>query len=669
MKRCYHFVLVVLLIIIAFVTFNSCNKQEKEIDVLQQSFFRYNIPDMKGPFVIGDDFTLYYLKEEEKEETTSYHLYGLNMQGEQIYGFDMGEEHIYAFDVVGDKVYYVTSRMIDTKSFMCFMEYSKKDGSLREIGRMVDSNSVRQLKILNGKIYIIVCEENRRTNANIQMLIGGMGNSYMGEVLKSIDIKTGEQKEIPVDVPTTFSPTPEGNLMISAYDSSIGYYLILLNEHDGTLSKPMKHDKLSYEAFAMFDEERFLYSFIDSSWFSLSIGDIHEPSKNTELLSDTPVNYVEIEGEYGFYSYIYYDETYMERIRIPDFIRENKTITMASSLISTFTPFGCGYDIIKEFPDDESFALSILAQDPQYDIFILDSRQDFSMSVKKQSSYYPLEEFEYSTKYLEACFPYIKEAATTEDGSIWMIPIDVNIPLILYQKENFEKENLSFSLDMDLEYFVGEMKKLSNRENNKMTYIFNPYMIKTNFFYDYLRWNTDLNQDLFRTGARLLKELHQLKSESDSDGFQSINNMMNNGDYSNFLFNMEYYLEDQLRMLNHSNLSVLPVPKVTEESTYVASTIMLCVNPYSKNMDEALKYINSLCKYLLENNDGIMLEGKDRYEDSFTELYDIYANGEIQFTMPNELYLHEYDNYLEDKIDLEELIQRVNRKIDTYLKE
>ena len=54
---------------------------------------------------------------------------------------------------------------------------------------------------------------------------------------------------------------------------------------------------------------------------------------------------------------------------------------------------------------------------------------------KNKGSFYPLNKVPYVKEYIDGCFPYIRDAATDEDGNIRMIPIDISIPIIIYQEE------------------------------------------------------------------------------------------------------------------------------------------------------------------------------------------------------------------------------------------
>lgn len=51
------------------------------------------------------------------------------------------------------------------------------------------------------------------------------------------------------------------------------------------------------------------------------------------------------------------------------------------------------------------------------------------------------------------------------------------------------------------------------------------------------------------------------------------------------------------------------------------------------------------------------------------DIYEIYSNGEIQFTYPDEIFMDTFEQYLASEIDLESFIKEADRRLDTYLKE
>ena len=125
------------------------------------------------------------------------------------------------------------------------------------------------------------------------------------------------------------------------------------------------------------------------------------------------------------------------RLKIESYMYDNKKITMLSNNFYDFyLPFGCGYTIEQQFLSDDEMALAMLSQDKNYDIYFVNSAQSISENIKNKGAFYPLNEVEGVQKYLDACFSYIRDAATNSDGDIWMLPISVDIPVIFTTKKH-----------------------------------------------------------------------------------------------------------------------------------------------------------------------------------------------------------------------------------------
>ena len=65
--------------------------------------------------------------------------------------------------------------------------------------------------------------------------------------------------------------------------------------------------------------------------------------------------------------------------------------------------------------------------------------------MKNSNSFYPLNDIPGIEEYLDRCFPYVREAATKEDGTIWMLPFLVFVDGMLVQEVKFLQDNIIFS--------------------------------------------------------------------------------------------------------------------------------------------------------------------------------------------------------------------------------
>ena len=127
---------------------------------------------------------------------------------------------------------------------------------------------------------------------------------------------------------------------------------------------------------------------------------------------------------------------------------ENRTIRYIRPEMWGIDPFGCGYEIQHTELTQDKFALKVMALDKDFDLCYVNSYGSFGYSMKEYGVFYPLNDIPRIQEYLDACFPYVKEAATDVDGNIWMLPIAVDIPGVVVKKDATDevlfKENMTY---------------------------------------------------------------------------------------------------------------------------------------------------------------------------------------------------------------------------------
>ena len=118
-------------------------------------------------------------------------------------------------------------------------------------------------------------------------------------------------------------------------------------------------------------------------------------------------------------------------------------------------------------------------------------------------------------------------------------------------------------------------------------------------------------------------------------------------------------------------IGVTNIPKLSEDIGYVGTVYFLAVNPKAKNLDVTLDYISDFCKYMVTQKDTFLLKDESLYTDTpiMKEYYEVYKEGEIVFSMEDELYWDVFWDYLDDEIGLEEMIEEMERKLRIYLGE
>jgi len=276
-------------------------------------------------------------------------------------------------------------------------------------------------------------------------------------------------------------------------------------------------------------------------------------------------------------------------------------------------------------------------------------------------------------EYLDACFPYIKEAAINEDGDVWMLPVYIDVPCLIYNERLCGENSIDFSKPMDYAGFIEMLleKKRDSKTNDLIS--ISGYFLNQIALHQYLRDYDSFESTLFEDYAVRMKDLIDYERKAD-DWFANNNyylDIFSGNNYEFLFFGLRDY--DLQLELHSDEVRASQLPILTGNDSSVAICTFLCVNPASKQLDDTLDYISSLCEYIMEYSYEKTMLFKDRslYPDNsyYDDLYGIYSNADIRFTSPSDLYYNDYLKYLDDELSLEEFIRLANRKLDIYRNE
>lgn len=341
----------------------------------------------------------------------------------------------------------------------------------------------------------------------------------------------------------------------------------------------------------------------------------------------------------------------LERLKTSAYIMGNKPIRIISSYSHLTSEFSAGYSIESIEKSDEELSLAVLSNDRNFDAFYLSSRQDVCKNLKENGIFYPLNDVPNVSEYIDKCFLYIKDAVTDEKGCIYMIPIDVSIPVFIANKELAEPAP-------DVDYLLSE-----RAENN---YSFNIYPFINENLNLYFRKNNSFDTDDFRSLAEGLKKYVRYPC-GNADVYDFVSGKNNAFD---FTYEDVRLLQTAYYLINSDILKAVDLRLSDDEAPSAFSTF-ICVNPSSDNLESTLAYISALCSYIMAQNDTFMIADREKYTHSVyaDSLYDIYSNAIIDYTVPREIYADELDKYLNEDIPVDEFITEADRKLKVYLNE
>lgn len=449
-----------------------------------------------------------------------------------------------------------------------------------------------------------------------------------------------------------------------------GIILLNFNITDNSYSDKVYHNLKQINDFTVFNEHNdYLYKKFHST-YSLTAASVDADKSEVELMPKFTGSFIiKCKNEYAYFTDISNEK--LIRFRYDSYIRKNKRLTVLSTdNYKDFIPFGCGYTILHNVLTDEEMALALLSLDKNFDICCINSKQDISANIRDKGSFYPLNKIKEVNEYLDSCFPYIKEIATNSDGDIWMLPIYIDIPCFIYNPYVCKEYGIDISSFKNFNGLLTQLDNLNQNNTLKDSYYYNNRSLNKYFLYQYFSDFNSFNSNMFRDFAQTSKsKLNYTVTPNSGNIMLPINLSFNKID--NFLFMLIEDSSYQVNVANNETLRACALPDFTDVKANIATCCFLTVNPASKNLKEALQYISSLCKYLMSMNENIMTKDRTLYPATrlMDDLYNIYSNGNICFTYPDELYMEDFESFLKDEKDLESMISDSDRRLDTFLNE
>ena len=330
---------------------------------------------------------------------------------------------------------------------------------------------------------------------------------------------------------------------------------------------------------------------------------------------------------------------------------ENRIIRYIRPEMWGIDPFGCGYEIQHTELTQDKFALKVMALDKDFDLCYVNSYGSFGYSMKEYGVFYPLNDIPRIQEYLDACFPYVKEAATDVDGNIWMLPIAVDIPGVVVKKDATDdvilKENMTY------EEYCREYEALSEEEKK---WAIAPDYYAEKFINHYILDRGTIDTEEFR---------NILQSMANSSGAQQENT---EAMYFRVWEERDYRAYGTLQY--GEDATIFAEPKLTADSKNVGTCQFLAVNPYSDNLEETLQYITTLVAYMLEKEDAPLFFANREVADTNYErtLYELYENGAIVFSVDADVY-EAYEDVLNGSLTVEDFVTEAESGVKIFLNE
>ncbi len=545
----------------------------------------------------------------------------------------------------------------------------------------------QKMTVCAGGIYLLGAptEGSERINKSFTLENGtNIFFTYDTKALYRISFE-GEAKRIDEEYTVAFDTDEKGEAVIFAFDKDKGYYfkrqgsgervyadfgglLGSVSDMDispaGAVLSGIRNDKLCVADISAADIS------------GENNGGIGTADFLENVYSYLP-NDVKCSGDYIFYrtgESIYDDSQKIYRLNAENALSKGSLVIQTSMYMQI--PFSSGYEINLRQVTEEMFALQTVSGSDSFDVSCFVTNAPYAKNMQSSSAFCPLNDIPEVTEYLDNCHPYIKAACTNKNGDIWALPICLDVPVIVYNKDNCEKAGLSFSSDLD--EFVNTVHTASQMG---CRYDCIRYSFKDRMLLQYLTSHESFDTEEFRHLAVTLKDkctddvfLFDPMIYSDLMDYNVSKKLglleyTDHRSYDEIFFTLMTDSSMQTDYLaDDENLSAAPLPRLGEGKNAAVCTFM-CVNSKGENRETALMYISALAKKLSENPGNIMLTNGGRGSEYIRTLREIYADSDICFAVPYSVYWDDLDEYLKGNMTLDDFIASADSKMKLYLGE
>ncbi|WOO36611.1 hypothetical protein R2R35_22925 [Anaerocolumna sp. AGMB13020] len=638
-----------LILLIALVIVSGCSrKEEKEMKLpIKTDFLSYS-EGMPSAYTVDQNGLVYTARDtyKEKNEEFSVIIERYDLEGDITASFSLINSlgsSVEAMAAVDNSLYLTAQESSTEGSFSVLYSLDMLTGKLEKLCELPFLQEIKQLIYLEQRVYIL-------SNRLIYLSLS--------------DFKT---YELGVELPVSIALKEDNSLMIQNSTNSGGYSLLSYNPKKDSLTTVAEYKTGKFVNFAVCGKgEQIIYAY-DKNPRGLVLSPVNSLEEEAELYPEAAV----YNSNFGIYYvkgqvYCITKKLTLVRFSLDAYLQGDRVLRYISAGYQSDEPFGCGYTMKRTELEDDKFALKVLAQDKDYDLCLMNSDSYFSYNIRENGIFYPLNEVKGINEYLNACYPYVKEAATDEDGNIWMLPIGVDIPGWLVNKNNLEQEDLGLKNNMTYEEFYWVVNSMTGEQKNRSSY--NAMVVYMNFISQNYRQSADLNRPDF---ARTIKLFQQY----DSTMPQTINVFDINVLQDKVLFayirqsaDYENYLQ---QFKKTKELAVYSMPKQQAGDPNTGSCTFLAVNAGTRYPKEVLSYLEELIAYISSRETSpLYFKGQEKETNGLrSSLEQLYENGEIVFNIDREVYSEGLFKTIEQGGSLTDYIYETQRKLEVYFKE
>lgn len=635
----------------------ACGKEQAVSSIpLQELIVEYPL-DNPLAYAATEDGKVYIVNFKRMEEGESeYQLHCFDKQGVQESSIRLEKDYsmieALAVSENGKQIYF-TSQNDKYGVNLYLFSYSVENDEISMLCELSYFDRIKQLVVVGDMIYLLGQSPNWQTKK-----APDSGYLFSGERLVAYRLGTNDQLQLGFDFPVSISSSGAGTLIVFGYLESDGYCMMEYDPKKDSMQIISKLENYKFDCFAACNEGKDVIYDYNPNSRGLVISNIQELSVEAELYPDSMTNLMP-PGCAGGRVYCH-DRKTGNLISFPlDAVQKNnEELTFIAKEYGILnSPYGCGYFINKLEMSSEKLTLKILARDKDFDLCMGDTLFGSGGNLRDNGVFYPLNDVPEIQEYLNRCFSFVREAATKEDGTIWMLPVDVNIFGLVVKQKSAKEAGLSLYDGMTWKEYAKQICKTKEKYLKKID--IRPSFLTFVFGHQYFTRYHTLEGDLFSDAYAALSEICEVSSAEEIAEDNLIVDSVGGPIWIGFG-------GDYIRQQYGEDAIFVAMPKPSVEDRNIANCVFLAVNPDSAKRDEALAYLAALAAYLSQREDLPFF--KDWQGEGILDetLHKAYENGEVGFAVDYDVYGEGFDELFSGTLPLSEYIKKTESKLKMY---
>lgn len=455
----------------------------------------------------------------------------------------------------------------------------------------------------------------------------------------------------------------EGNLILYVREENGKTCLLECSEEKNAVRVLKEFEKQKFEHFSMASETRLVYC--DDEMSALVLSDI-------TVFSDVIMVYpfgTDFDSQFCVVNDRSISRAENNSVVVVDLAqieKNNKSIRLLTTEgYAMNKPFSCGFSMLYTEASTDKLALKVLAMDKDFDICLVRGDNSMNRAMKENANFYPLNDVAGIEEFFNECYPYVREAAKAEDGSIWMLPIRMDIPLIV--GDTSAEGEISWPKDENItfEEYFGLLASLSDEQEQKAEKSY----VQRSFLRSYIVRTQSVDTELFRKMMRLFQKKQDVGNRCVTGlPYMSI---YEKGGYilRDVQFDTESVIWNSMRGYG-TDAKIYTYPKLEKTEKNAGTCDYFVINPNSDHLKDVISFLESYISYVRNAQEKpFFFRTLDTQGNSVLEqISGIYENGEILFIADPGLY-DGYNDVIVGKKDLEEYIRETDSKLKIYFEE